>query len=266
MKRILFLSIFICCILSSCTVSSSISEDTITTQGYGQIKIIVANNSSRKAMDLDWIQSQVSKYKLELYNASERYSETFTVSDSKSFTVKEGSYNAVLIATDYTNSWSFGSGSVKNIVVTEGNQTNVDFILKPYNYSISCPDEVNCSESFDVECFFDTRNELIKIWNGSITARIKSNNSCISSGKTSHNSSVIGICNLTAPSTSTETYIYMSGIELRIVDSTFNKYIDIPSPYLPETNDLFKNVSWTPINFIEPESSTGVNITISWEQ
>ena len=275
MKKIFFIYILFAFMLISCSNStSSVSndEDTQIPTGYGILSFSIGNNTSadRTAINLDTILSKVSQYEIVIYNSTKRYEETFTLDETKSLIIEEGTYNSIIVATDGHNKTyeyggsSLGSGYAKNITITSGKKTTVDYVLKPFDFSISCPAEVNCSEQFDVTFSFDTRNELLRVIGNGVSVKIKSSGT----GNNEHpaGTSISKSYTFTAPSIPVETYVYFNSIGFGLYDATYNKAHSFPNPYIPETGEVYKNITWAPINFTEPESATGVNINISWEQ
>ena len=278
MKKNLFTYIFLVFIFISCTNSTSnnsIEKEQIP-EGYGIVTLSVGKDSInyRSAIPLNTILSKVSQYEVVIYNASKRYEQTFRLEETKSLIIEEGTYNSIIVATDGHNKTyeyggrgnSLGSGYSTNIIVTSGKKTTVNYVLKPFDFSISCPSEVNCSEPFDIAFSFNTRNDLLRVNKNAISVQIKSSGDWTNGN--SAGTSISTSYQLTAPSVPVETYVYFSGLDIGLYDSTYNKAHSFPTPYMPGigTEDEYKNITWAPINFIEPESATGLNINITWEQ
>ena len=136
MKKIFFIYILFAFMLISCSNStSSVSndEDTQIPTGYGILSFSIGNNTSadRTAINLDTILSKVSQYEIVIYNSTKRYEETFTLDETKSLIIEEGTYNSIIVATDGHNKTyeyggrgsSLGSGYAKNITITSGKKT-----------------------------------------------------------------------------------------------------------------------------------------------
>lgn len=266
---------FIAILFYSCsneTVSNiETNESEKIPDGYGKITFTVNQNNNRQAADLSTILAMVNEYRVLVYSSDNFYDETFSLSDTKSLIVKEGVYNSVIIADNGTyyldklsHGYLLGSGIQKNIEVVAGTKTDVKYVLKPFDYSISCPASVNCNESFDVNFSFNTRNDFIYVNTNGVTTRLECNDSW--NNVCTKGTSVSGIHKKTAPAMPNSSYICLHSIELNFRDETYNLGRSLGNAYVSKTDESFKNLTWVPINFIEPESSTELNIDITWEQ
>lgn len=251
-----------------------------------------SSGASRTAYPLDEIQPKVTSYQLVIYNSTNKYNETFSLTAEKKLILNEGTYNAVILAE--SSSIVYGSGYAKDIVIESNKATTVTFTLRPFDMSLTCPSEVECGKTFEVNYKFDTRNELLAFNNlqigaNNVTGMDKSistfSSSYIPTGSnmsiTIYMTCVEGTYTLSAPATAKESVLYLKNAYLGICDKTYNYSLSIYLPnmgnmipygttfsLMPTTSASLKNLTWCPVNFIAPEnaSTSGLNVNIEWEQ
>lgn len=199
-------------------------------------------------------------------------------------TLEEGTYNAVIFAVNNTE--VYGSGYSKDIVIESGKSTTVTFTLRPFDMSLTCPENVECGKDFDVNYKFDTRNELVVFANAELSINnIVGSKKSISGGMSgiTNRTCIEGKCSFTASATPLESVIYLKDpntLSLEIYDESYNyslvvstgsyfiKPYGVVHQYYQSQQPIasLKNLTWCPVNFIVPENATGLNVNIEWEQ
>lgn len=272
----------------SCSNANIPDESTVDCEiasGQGELLFnFGSSGAARSAYALDEIQPKVSSYKLVIYNSSKKYDESFSLTADKKLTLEEGTYNAVIFAVNNTE--VYGSGYSKDIVIESGKSTTVTFTLRPFDMSLTCPENVECGKDFDVNYKFDTRNELVVFANAELSINnIVSAEKSISGGMSgiTNRTCIEGKCSFTASATPLESVIYLKDPNtptLEIYDESYNyslvvstgsyfiKPYGVVHQYYQSQQPIasLKNLTWCPVNFIVPENATGLNVNIEWEQ
>lgn len=273
----------------SCSNANIPDESTVDCEiasGQGELLFnFGSSGAARAAYALDEIQPKVSSYKLVIYNSSKKYDESFSLTADKKLTLEEGTYNAVIFAVNNTE--VYGSGYSKDIVIESGKSTTVTFTLRPFDMSLTCPENVECGKDFDVNYKFDTRNELVVFANVKLSINnIVGAEKSISGGMSGikKRTCIEGKCSFTASATPLESVIYLKDpntLSLEIYDESYNFSLGVDTgsqfikPYGVTYYNQYqygqpiaslKNLTWCPVNFIVPENATGLNVNIEWEQ
>ncbi len=284
----LFFLVLIGSFAISCSNANIPDESTVDCEiasGQGELLFnFGSSGAARSAYALDEIQPKVSSYKLVIYNLSKKYDESFSLTADKKLTLEEGTYNAVIFAVNNTE--VYGSGYSKDIVIESGKSTTVTFTLRPFDMSLTCPENVECGKDFDVNYKFDTRNELVVFANAELSINnIVGSKKSISGGMSgiTNRTCIEGKCSFTASATPLESVIYLKDpntLSLEIYDESYNYSLGVSTgsyfikPYgvvyqyyqSQQPIASLKNLTWCPVNFIVPENATGLNVNIEWEQ
>ena len=264
---------------SNANIPDESTGDCEIASGQGELLFnFGSSGAARAAYVLDEIQPKVTSYQLVIYNATNKYDETFSLASEKKLIMNEGTYNAVILAE--SGNIAYGSGYAKDIKIESNKATTVTFTLRPFDMSLTCPTEVECGKSFEVNYKFDTRNELLGFSNMQLgvnnvtgmgkTISTLTSSTPINSGMGifyNYATCVEGSYSLSAPVVVKESVLYLNYANLSICDKTYNyNYslnMNMGGPINPYGANSFyseyscplslKNLTWCPVNFIAPE-------------
>ena len=103
---------------SNANIPDESTGDCEIASGQGELLFnFGSSGAARAAYALDEIQPKVTSYQLVIYNATNKYNETFSLSAEKKMILNEGTYNAVIIAEN--GSIAYGSGYAKDIKIPQ---------------------------------------------------------------------------------------------------------------------------------------------------
>lgn len=263
MKKILY--VFIICfaffiIACSNSVNNNVSDNSIP-EGYGKLilSINVKTDFSRTAIPLENLASNVSQYHVYVFNSSSSMDAVFSETTNQTMIIPAGTYNSVVIGG--TDLFVFGSGFQKGIEIKSGKKTEVNYILKPFDYSISCDSEIVCGEDYEVSFSLNTRNEML-YFSGVMLCQDNNKPYTYNDEKLVEYS---GSLSFTAPTLVGSGKIEMSPQYL-VINDTESQYTKSTNlGFRGWTYENMENISWRKINFIEGDSE-GIKINITWEQ
>ena len=153
---IISLGILVCSCSNAPIDNTSSDEENYT----GSITISIGNRSSRSLTS-----AEASKlcpyYSIVIFNDTKSYYTSLTGDNSETtVAVAKGTYDVVLVAGG--NGSNYGSAYSEGITVKTREITNVELIIKPFTFSISCPSEtVNPGEVLTVTYKIDTKNPFL---------------------------------------------------------------------------------------------------------
>ncbi|MBN2659136.1 MAG: hypothetical protein JXR86_18930 [Spirochaetales bacterium] len=248
-------------------------------KGEVLVSLAVPPEKSLSGSDSSTASLYSDKYEVLIYNDSEAVSALLAQGETgTSLSVPAGTYTVLVLAGSSRSSEGvlLGSGFSAGVSVLADSITEVAITLLSVSHSLSVPDEIICSETFDLTIEGNTNNELLQI---SANGTVMENRPYVEESGDATNLYLdctvsgalwTGTIELTANLSPAASGFSLFGSNVKLVDPVWG--IDVDLKEIGSVNWKWMNDSLVPAelevetfrNVEYVEASTGLAVTIGW--